>query len=113
MTRLPAAAAVVLLALAILTCKAHDTTGISPGTVLVAARDSFFAPDTIHVGVGLPVRWTNEGTVYHTVVSDSALWSSNLLAPTWWFEIRFDSAGTFPYHCSQHAGMIGTVVVDP
>src|SRR5258708_36510854 len=111
MTRLSAvaaAAAAALLALAILTCKAHDTTGVSPGTVLVAARDSFFTPDTIHVPVGSPVRWTNEGRVYHTVVSDSALWSSSLLAPTWWFEIRFDSVGTFPYHCSQHAGMIGT-----
>ncbi len=113
MTRLPAVAAAVLLALAIVACKGLGPKGITPGTVLVAARDSFFTPDTIHVGVGLPVRWTNEGTVYHAVVSDSALWASNLLAPTWWFEIRFDSAGTFPYHCSQHVGMLGTVVVDP
>jgi plastocyanin len=95
-------------------CKSNDDlTGIRPGTVFAAARDSFFTPDTITVGVGLPVRWTNEGTVYHTVVSDSALWASNLLAPTWWFEVRFDSAGTFPYHCSRHSGMTGTVVVTP
>jgi len=107
---LGAGAAVVALALA---CKADNITRIRPGTVFVAARDSFFAPDTIRVGVGLPVRWTNQGTVYHTVASDSSLWSSNLLAPTWWFEVRFDSAGTFPYHCSQHAGMTGTVVVTP
>jgi plastocyanin len=105
-----AAAAGVALVLA---CKPKDITGIRPGTVLVAARDSFFAPDTITIGMGLPVRWTNEGTVYHTVVSDSSLWSSNLLAPTWWFEVRFDSAGTFPYHCSQHSGMTGVVVVQP
>jgi len=113
MKRFPSAAAAVPLALAVLTCKGLEPRAISPGTVLVAARDSFFTPDTIHVTVGLPVRWTNEGNAYHTVVSDSALWASNLLAPTWWFEVRFDSAGTFPYHCSQHAGMIGTVVVDP
>jgi len=43
--------------------------------------------------------------VYHTVESDSSLWGSNPLAPAWWFEVRFDSAGTFPYHCSIHAGM--------
>jgi plastocyanin len=59
------------------------------------------------------VRWTNEGAVNHTVGSDSSLWSSNLLAPSWWFEVRFDSAGTFPYHCSQHFGMTGVVVVQP
>lgn len=113
MTRLPGWAAVALLALILATCKAKDITGVRPGTVFVAARDSFYVPDTIHVGVGLPVRWTNEGAVYHTVVSDSALFSSSQLAPTWWFEVRFDSAGTFPYHCSIHAGMTGVVLVDP
>jgi plastocyanin len=71
MRLLAAAAAAVALVLA---CKAEDITRIRPGTVFVAARDSFFTPDTIAVGVGLPVRWTNEGTVYHTVVSDSSLW---------------------------------------
>jgi plastocyanin len=101
-------AATVLLA-----CSKKDIGGIQPGTVFVSARDSFYQPDTIHVDVGLPVRWTNEGTVYHTVVSDSALWTSDLIAPNWWFEVRFDSVGTYPYHCSQHSGMTGTVVVSP
>jgi plastocyanin len=110
MRRLGTGAAVVALALA---CKGTDITRIRSGTVFVAARDSFFTPDTISVGVGLPVRWTNDGAVYHTVVSDSALWSSDQLAPTWWFEVRFDSAGTFPYHCSIHAGMTGVVLVHP
>jgi len=111
--RLTITAVAAAAALALVACKHDDITRIRPGTVFVAARDSFFTPDTITVGVGLPVRWTNEGRVYHTVVSDSSLWSSNLLAPTWWFEVRFDSAGTFPYHCSRHAGMTGVVVVQP
>lgn len=102
-----------LFILLVLGCKKKDIGGIEPGTVFVSARDGFFAPDTIHVDVGLPVRWTNDGSVNHTVVSDSALWTSNTLAPTWWFEVRFDSAGTYPYHCSLHSGMTGTVVVNP
>ncbi len=98
-------------AVAAVACKNDDDlTSVRPGTVFVAARDSFFQPDTVTIALGLPVRWTNEGTVYHTVVSDSALWASNLLAPTWWFEVRFDSAGTFTYHCSRHEGMTGTVI---
>ena len=105
---LAAFAAVLLLA-----CKADEIGKVRPGTVFVAAQDSFFTPDTITVSLGVPVRWTNEGTVYHSVASDSLLWQSNLLAPTWWFEVRFDSAGTFPYHCTQHSGMVGTVVVQP
>jgi plastocyanin len=111
MTRLICSAWIV--AAAVLACKDEPLGNIEPGTVLVAARDSFFTPDTINVAAGLPVRWTNEGTVQHTVVSDAALWSSQPLAPTWWFEVRFDSAGTYPYHCSLHTGMVGTVVVNP
>ena len=105
--------ALAFSAIALVACKASDIGNPRPGTVFVAARDSFFTPDTIHVAVGKAVRWTNQGHVYHSVVSDGALWGSDLLRPAWWFEVRFDSAGTFPYHCSQHAAMTGTVVVDP
>jgi plastocyanin len=111
MTRLISCACIV--AAIALACKEEDIGGIEPGTVFVTARDSFFQPDTINVGAGLPVRWTNNGAVYHTVVSDSALWTSGLIAPNFWFEVRFDSAGTYPYHCTQHSGMTGTVVVSP
>ena len=62
-TAVAAAATLTLVA-----CKHDDITRIRSGTVFVAARDSFFTPDTITVSVGLPVRWTNEGRVYHTVV---------------------------------------------
>jgi plastocyanin len=96
-----------------LACKKSDIAGIRPGTLFVAARDSFFTPDTITIAVGFPIRWTNEGHLYHTVVSDSALWTSDVISPTYWFEVKFDSAGTFPYHCSVHSGMTGTVIVTP
>lgn len=105
--------AVVVSAVALLSCKLTDIPSPLPGTVLGAARDSFFTPDTIYVTVGNRVRWTNEGRVYHTVESDSSLWGSDVLAPTRWFEVRFDSAGTYPYHCSIHAGMVGTVIAAP
>lgn len=103
----------ILSAGAVSACKAKNIGGIEPGTVLAAAHDNFFQPDTIRVNAGLSVRWINEGKVHHTVVSDSALWTSNELAPNWWFEVRLDNPGTYPYHCSLHSGMIGTVVVSP
>ena len=106
-------AGVLGLCAALLTCKPSSAFGIRPGTVFVAARDSFFTPDTIHVAFHLPVRWTNEGTVIHTVVSDSGLFGSGSLTPAAWYEIQFDSVGTFPYHCDIHPTMVGTVVVDP
>jgi plastocyanin len=94
-------------------CKPSDPFRVRPGTVFVAARDTFFTPDTIHVGVGLPVRWTNEGALYHSVVADSGAFSSGLLQHNAWFEVRFDSTATISYHCSEHPVMVGTVVVDP
>ena len=101
-----------LLSLALATCK-PDPLSIRPGTVFVTARDTLFTPDTITVDVGSPVRWTNEGILQHSVVSDSGLWASGLLPHNSVFEVRFDSAGTFPYHCSVHAGMVGTVLAVP
>ena len=99
--------------LAAATCKPGDPFEVRPGTVFVSVRDTFFTPDTIHVGRTLPVRWTNDGALYHSVVADSGAFSSGLLRPNALFEVRFDSAGTFTYHCSQHPTMVGTVVVDP
>lgn len=98
-------------ALALSACGNDDINQPLPGATFVSARDSFFQPETVTVLLGKSVRWTNQGAAQHSVVSDSALWQSGLLQPTWWFEVRFDSAGTFPYHCSQHAGMTGTVIV--
>lgn len=94
-------------------CKANEVFRVRPGTVFVTVRDTFFTPDTIHVGAGLPVRWTNEGALLHSVVADSGAFSSGLLQHSAWFEVRFDSTGTFGYHCSVHPTMVGTVVVDP
>ena len=104
---------VASLTLVSVTCKPDRVFGIRPGTVFVALRDTLFVPDTITVPVGSPVRWTNEGMILHSVVSDSGLFASGLLQPNAWFEVRFDSAGTFPYHCSQHASMVGTVLAVP
>jgi len=101
----------VTAAAALGACGTEDFTAPPPGTVFVAIRDSFFLPESVAVPLSKSVRWTNEGAAQHTVVSDSALWQSSLLPHTWWFEVRFDSAGVFPYHCSQHAGMTGIVVV--
>ena len=102
---------VAIAAFALAACRADTIGAPPPGTTFVSARDSFFQAETVTVMVTRSVRWTNDGTVYHTVVEDGGLWQSNLIAPQAWFEVRFDSLGTFDYHCSQHAGMTGTVIV--
>jgi plastocyanin len=79
--------------------------------LFVSVRDSVFQPNSITIDRGFPIRWTNDGAVFHTVTSDDALFDSGLIPRRNFFEVRFDSSGTFTYHCSIHAGMTGTVTV--
>jgi plastocyanin len=70
-----------------------------------------FAPPELNVGVGTTVTWTNSDSVTHTSTSDGAGWNSGNVAPGGQFAVKFDNAGTFPYHCAIHPDMVGTVVV--
>lgn len=101
----------VAAALTLPACGVGDVGAPVAGTVFVSIKDNFFQPDTLTVHLGGSVRWTNDGAVIHSVVQDSGKWQSPLMPPTTWFDVRFDSLGAFPYHCSRHPGMTGTVLV--
>jgi plastocyanin len=70
-----------------------------------------FVPDELDVTVGTMVTWTNTDSVAHTSTSNVTGWDSAVLAPGGQFSVAFQTAGTFPYHCAIHPGMVGTVVV--
>jgi plastocyanin len=70
-----------------------------------------YSPNPINVAVGTTITWTNNDTVTHTSTSDSSVWNSDSIAPQGSFSRMFSAAGTFPYHCSIHPGMVGTVTV--
>jgi plastocyanin len=105
---------VLLAALLAATATCADVDSPVPNDgIQVRIGDFFYSPDTVTVAVGTVVRWTNDGNVQHRVASDAALWESPLLPRTFWFEVRFDSAGTYNYHCLADAGHdeVGTVIV--
>jgi len=103
-------AAVAVAALA--ACPSSDDIGApAPGTVLVGMKDNFFLPETVTVTSGLNVRWTNQGADVHTVTLDTVSVTSEFLVPKSWFEAKFETPGTFGYHCARHPEMIGTLVV--
>ena len=79
--------------------------------MLVSIFNGAFSPETVTTAVGKSVRWTNNDVVVHTVVSDSAQFTSMDLAPTWWVEKRFDSAGVFNVRCTVHGTEKGAVIV--
>jgi plastocyanin len=65
----------------------------------------------VSVAVGATVTWMNSDSIAHTSTSDTNGWNSGVVAPGGQFSFTFQTAGTFPYHCAIHPGMVGTVVV--
>ena len=70
------------------------------------------------VGMPSPSTWVEHDTQIHTVTSGSAgspdtgqIFDSNILNPGATFTQFFVQYGTFPYHCTLHPQMVGTVVV--
>jgi plastocyanin len=92
----------------------------------VNIEDYDYSPSSITVQAGTPVRWTNSGTMVHSVASDSTgAFSSPYLSgsgtdsygqPTAGgsYTRTFSTAGTFTYHCGAHPTVMkGTVIVTP
>lgn len=71
-----------------------------------------FVPETVTVAHGETVTWTWTEPVAHNVTSTSgaALDSGTTQGPD--YKVTFTEAGEYPYECTLHAGMIGTVVVE-
>jgi plastocyanin len=80
---------------------------------VVTIEDFAYDPMTMVVPVGTTIHWTNMGAVAHTVTSDTAVFDSGTLQPGDTFSYQFNVLGTFPYHCSLHPTMTGTVIVVP
>ena len=116
----------VPLAAAILACGgSSDSTGpVNTGggggggttpvaTTAVSMKSRAFTPKAIKVAGGATVTWTNADGEAHNVIFDSGNVPASgtvdgggnaaLAMPT--------IAGTYAYHCSFHAGMSGSVVV--
>ena len=85
--------------------------------------DKAFSPNPIEVKVGEGITWSNDDTQIHTVTSgistinDTAnagpdgVFDSGVMNPDATFDFVFDTAGTYPYYCTLHPQMVGTVNV--
>jgi plastocyanin len=70
-----------------------------------------FSPANLTVTAGTTVTWTNNDAMNHTVTSNSGLFDSGNIAAGAKFSKQFSTAGSYPYHCTIHAGMTGTITV--
>jgi plastocyanin len=84
------------------------------GTTVIRMDVCSFAPTISRVQVGTTVRFLNTATIDHAVVGRLATWGSDVLSPGREYSQKFDTAGTYPYTCPLHPGMVGAIVVgDP
>jgi plastocyanin len=77
-----------------------------------------YAPDvvTVVIGVNNTVVWSNDDTAAHTVTSDNntggaPVFDSGNMNGGQAYNYTFTTPGTYPYHCSYHSWMSGTIVV--
>jgi len=89
-------------------CKKSDE---KPGSNQVFMQNTAFNPSSITVSAHTTITWTNKDGMKHTVSSDANLFESGNLDNGGTFSHKFDSVGTFPYHCKLHSGMTAKVIV--
>ena len=126
---LPMIALVLAAALALAACsgsEAATTTGATTtvtsdltttapaGSQFDVVMESFaFAPAELTVPVGATVTWTNRQGTRHDVVATDGTFASPLFGEDETFSFTFDTPGQYPYVCSIHPGMEGTITVTP
>jgi len=79
------------------------------GAVRVGIVNFSFTPASITVKVGQPIQWTNGDAVAHTV--DFSGDTSKVLNRGDIYTKIFSRPGVYPYICSIHPFMHGTVTV--
>ncbi len=83
----------------------------------VTIGNNFFSPATVNIDIGDTVRWIHTGGVIsHTTTANNGAWNSGTMTGGDTFysssQFLFDTAGSYPYFCSFHIGMTGTVNVN-
>jgi plastocyanin len=79
--------------------------------VNVSIMNFAFGPARLVVSPGTRIIWTNQDSDPHTVTSTMGIWASEALDTGNRFARVFTTAGMFPYYCTIHPFMHGTIVV--
>lgn len=72
-----------------------------------------FTPSTVTIKKGDSILFTNADFVGHTVTADGGAFGSALMAQNGIFTLETSrlSPGAYPYHCTPHPFMKGTIIV--
>ena len=118
--RMPIVLFALIAVIALVSCSKNSDYGTNPnnsggnnmGDSSISISGFKFSPAPLRVKAGTTVTWTNKDSAPHTVTSDNgAFTSSGNLNQNNFYAFKFVTAGTFPYHCSIHPSMTGSVIV--
>src|SRR5471030_1082865 len=71
-----------------------------------------YSPTPLTMRVGQVVNWHNLDSIDHTATMDGVFNTGNIPAFSAHDDaVTMSKAGTFTYHCTIHAGMVGTIIV--
>jgi plastocyanin len=82
-----------------------------PATHTVTIESMKFSPDTLTVKEGDTVVWINKDLVPHTATSEKGGFDSKMIAAGDSWKLVASKAGEFPYSCTFHPTMKGTLIV--
>jgi aldose sugar dehydrogenase len=94
------------------------TTSVSIVQGSSTLTDTAYQPNPVQISVGDTVTWTNDDIQPHTVTSSQNVqpdgrFESSMMAPQQTFEHTFtEGPGEYPYFCTLHPNMVGTVSVN-
>ncbi len=101
--------------LLILTSLVAALVAVSPATAAttktVSIKRAAFSPATVNIIAGDSIRWRNDDTQNHQVVSTTGAFASPVLSRGKTYTFRFDVAGTYQYRNALHPSVTGTIKV--
>ncbi len=111
---------VALIGLAFLAsgCGSSSSSPTAPSSpnslVTIFITNGVYSPNPLTVKVGQQVNWKNNDTIPHTATL-TGVFDTGSIAPTSAADVpvAMNTAGTFTFHCSLHAGETGTIIVQP
>jgi len=88
------------------------TSGATAATKFNETDSLKFSPTSNTVKTGDVVEWDNGSGVAHNVTFDAypSITSDNMNQGDT-FQVKFTKAGTYPFHCTIHPGMDGSITV--
>ena len=89
-----------------------EGTAAGAGDVTIVIDDVAFTTPDVTVPVGGSVTFDNQDNQPHTAKGDSSAFDTGRIDPGVSETVTFDEAGTFPFICSFHPFMKGTVTVE-